>query len=133
MVGPLSNFHVANASPVIILRHSLLKSIFHLCYSRCNGGGVAGATLPQILYDCMFSLLQLSCLILLLPWYGCTKPSSSPGSLAWGNLKSSFCLPVQSLAANHFIYQLEPTGAGTHRVLHADVWIPVNFWRTVIT
>ena len=48
MAGPLPNFHVANTSPLILLSYYLLKSIFHLCYSRRNAG--TGTTLPLLLH-----------------------------------------------------------------------------------
>ena len=52
MAGPLPNFHIANASPPILLSYYLLKSIIHLCYPRynvCVWGG--GGTLPQLIRD----------------------------------------------------------------------------------
>lgn len=39
MAWPLPNFHIANASPPILLNYYLLKSILHFCYPRANGGG----------------------------------------------------------------------------------------------
>jgi hypothetical protein len=32
IAGPLPNFHIGNASPLILLCYYLLKFIFHLCY-----------------------------------------------------------------------------------------------------
>jgi hypothetical protein len=42
-----------------------------------------------------------------------------------GNLKSLLFLSAQPFASGSFIYQLEPMGAGTHSILHADVRIPM--------
>ena len=73
MAGPLPNFHVANTSPPILLSYYLLKSIFHLCYSRPNEG--AGAA-PRLLHS-WYSIFHISqACILFLPWNGKSPPSS---------------------------------------------------------
>jgi hypothetical protein len=60
MAGPLTNFRDSNASSPILLNYSLLKSIFHLCYSRSNYGGTgAGAALPLFLCDWSPAALRL--------------------------------------------------------------------------
>ena len=90
MFGPLPDFHVANASPLILLNYYLLKSIFHLCYPRPIGGGGLGTTLPWLLHDCMLSLLQPQIWIFFLFWQGHYAPLLQ---------KSRLYLPAQPLAA----------------------------------
>jgi hypothetical protein len=72
-VGPLSNFHIANASTLILLNYYILKSIFNLYYPRPNEGEEGWDTLPCFLHGCMLSLLRLSRSILLLPLHGNSK------------------------------------------------------------
>lgn len=56
MAGPLSNLHIANTSPLIVLNYYLLKSKFHLCYPRPKGREALGAALPQLWHGWMFSI-----------------------------------------------------------------------------
>ena len=52
MTGPLSKLHITNSTPPILLSYYLLKSVFHLCCPRPNGGGRKLGPLFPLFRDC---------------------------------------------------------------------------------
>jgi len=86
MVGPLPNFHVANASPPVLLSYYLLKFIFHVCYPRPSGGcwGKLGPLFPG---SSMISMRSLS------------SAALKPGSYSFLAWRISF-LPLVPLTTN---------------------------------
>ena len=103
VAGPLSNLHAANTSPLILLSYYLLKSIFHLCYSRPSGAGEPLGHLPWLLHDRSAlssaalkpgSYSFLSMAILLLPWP--TNPEVLPLSFCPAIGHQQLYLPIRT-------------------------------------
>ena len=69
MARLLLKLYMANTSPPIYLSYCLLKSIFHLCCPRSNGGIWSRSSMIGVL-----PLLQLWTLVLF--WHGNSPPSS---------------------------------------------------------
>ena len=107
MVGPLSNLHVANASPPRLLSYYLLKSIFCLCCPRRGWGnwGPPGATLFLLLLVGYLSDLYFSGPVFLLSGHGGSISFFFPHFPCLQILKFYLCLPTQPLATGNFIYQ----------------------------
>lgn len=69
IAGPLPNFHIGNASPLILLCYYLLKFIFHLCYPRSRWRwGLAGAVLFWLLHDWYSVFYSSQTCIFFLSW-----------------------------------------------------------------
>lgn len=111
MARPLPNFHIANASPPILLNYYKRKSIFHFCYPRANGGG--GLLLPGSYVIVYFLFCSL-------------KPGSFSSSGMVSLLSPHLCLPAQPLAARQLYLPIKANwGQGSSMTyFHADLRIP---------
>jgi hypothetical protein len=63
MSGPLPNYYIVSASPLILLSYYLLLSIFHLCYpSPSWGRGSWGCFFSALILNCSFYLFTFQML-----------------------------------------------------------------------
>ena len=106
MAGPLLNLHMANASPLILLSYYLLKSMFHLCYPRPNGGQGPGAALPRLLYH----------------WCALSSAALKPGPYSFSGMVFPILLPLSvPLPTNPKVPLLSPCSAIGHRELYLPI------------
>ena len=72
MARLLLKLYMGNTSPPIYVSYCLLKSIFHLCCPRSNGGIWSRSSMIGVL-----SLLHFEGLVFILSWHDSSLPSSS--------------------------------------------------------